>query len=180
MKSVKELEGGNRLRFEKLASRLKRINVDVVHRVRAKGNVIDSWKDITPETGASGCHFQDELENCKDLYASSPFKRFYYNMWPLVQSQVELLHHLPSVIDKILNAISDNEVNDKVVFIQLLSVLTRDVKEELYQYFHKIMNVLIKQVDSMAHSTTIKGIGLGTPTPEICAKLFECISLLIK
>ena len=53
----------------------------------------------------------------------------------------------------------------------------RDVKEELSDdHFHGIMSTLIQQIDAMAHDET-KG---GAPTPETCAKLFECISLLIK
>lgn len=96
-------------------------------------------------------------------------------MWPLVQSQAELVHHLPTVISKLDNAITTAEVSDKVVFVQLLCVLTRDVNEELYAHFHKIMSTLIKQVEPMAHN-----LNGGAPTPEVCAKLFECISLLIK
>jgi hypothetical protein len=171
---LNETESKNRLRFQKLSHRLKKIHVDVVHRIRADG-AIDKISSVTPETGIKGCFFQDELENCKDLITSSTFKRFYYDMWPLVQSQAELVHHLPTVISKLDNAITTAEVSDKVVFVQLLCVLTRDVNEELYAHFHKIMSTLIKQVEPMAHN-----LNGGAPTPEVCAKLFECISLLIK
>ena len=121
---LNDTESSNRLRFQKLAHRLKKINVDVVHRIRAHGS-IDTWTSAAPDTGVRGCHFQDELERCKELYTSSTFKRFYYDMWPHVQSQVELLHHLPTVIDKLDHAISTAEVVDKVIFVQLLCVLTR-------------------------------------------------------
>ena len=106
------------------------------------------------------------------------FFRFYYNIWPLVQSQAELLHHLPSVIEKLVGAITLAGVEDKVIFVQLLSVLTRDVKEEIYEHgrFHSIMTTLLAQMDAMSHNSFLGG----APTPEICAKLFECISLLIK
>ena len=115
---LNETESGNRLRFQTLVSRLKKINVDVVHK-------IDPRTNLNPDTGVKGCHFQDELENCKELHNSSTFKRFYYGMWPLVQSQVELLHHISQVISKLVEAISTADVSDKVVFLQLLCVLTR-------------------------------------------------------
>ena len=75
MKGLDDTESGNRVRFQKLSQRLKKIHVDVVHRVKAQTNTIDSWKYATPDSGIAGCHFQDELENCKDLCSTSIFKR---------------------------------------------------------------------------------------------------------
>ena len=124
---LNETDSGNRLRFQTLVSRLKKINVDVVHRIRAQGS-IDPLNSCKPDSGEKGCHFQDELENCKELHNSSTFKRFYYGMWPLVQSQVELLHHLPQVLLKLGDAISHADVSDKLVFLQLLCVLTRYIE----------------------------------------------------
>ena len=121
---LNDTDSRNRLRFQNLAHRLKKINVDVVHRIRAQGS-LDTLASATPDTGLKGCHFQDELERCKELHTSSAFNRFYYDIWSLVQSQVELLHHLPSVVEKLVTAISGADVGDKVVFVQLLCVLTR-------------------------------------------------------
>jgi hypothetical protein len=73
-KGLNETGGANRLRFEKLSQRLQRINIDVVHRVHAKGS-LDLSVSKKPETGDLGCHFQDELEQCKELDTASEFKR---------------------------------------------------------------------------------------------------------
>ena len=48
------------------------------------------------------------------------------------------------------------------------------MNEELYEFSHHIMAVLFKQMDAMAHDSC------SASTPEVCAKLFECVSLLIK
>lgn len=73
-KGVNSSDSSNRLRFENLSQRLRKVNVDVVHRVR-KANNLDGTIAAAPDTGAKGCHFQDELEQVKELYCSSVVKR---------------------------------------------------------------------------------------------------------
>ena len=65
---------GNRIRFESLSERLKNVNVDIIHRVRAEGSLKDV-SNVAPETGNMGCFFQDELEQLKRLETSKQFWR---------------------------------------------------------------------------------------------------------
>ena len=74
VKGLNTTDSVNRVRFENLSQRLSKVNVDVVHKVRAHGS-LDLHHSVTPSTGALGCHFQDELEHCKTLDTASHFKR---------------------------------------------------------------------------------------------------------
>jgi U3 small nucleolar RNA-associated protein 20 len=103
MKGVSSTGGKNRLRFEKFSYRLKKLNVDVVHRVRHESS--RSLAMETPDSGAMGCFFQDELEQCKVLETSASFKRFNYEVSPLVQSLPELIHHKKKVVELLMKQI---------------------------------------------------------------------------
>ena len=76
VKGLNTSEGRNRIRFVNLSERLQQINVDVIHRVNQVGSLSNAGSDAIPEMGAKGCHFQDELERCKDLDLCAPFKRY--------------------------------------------------------------------------------------------------------
>ncbi|CAN0283663.1 unnamed protein product, partial [Ectocarpus sp. 8 AP-2014] len=93
-KGLNTTGGSNRFKFQGKQARAKRIDVDVAHKVRAEG-FLDADKAQNPEV-EGGSFFQQELDRSKELNVTPPFKRFYYKVWPLVQSLPELLHHAPS------------------------------------------------------------------------------------
>lgn len=70
--------GANRFKFEGKQARAKRVNVDVTHKVRAEG-FLDADKAQEPDVDG-GSFFQQELDRCKELNVTSPFKRFYYKV----------------------------------------------------------------------------------------------------
>lgn len=72
VKGLNHTEGHNRFRFENLSERLQNVDVDIIHRAKQMGTLGIS---SLPETGETGCYFQDELENLKELYLTSTFKR---------------------------------------------------------------------------------------------------------
>ena len=91
-----------RLRFRNLNQRLGEVDVDVIHRVKSGKR---EFEGTAPDTGELGCHFQDELEVCKDLDKYSIFQRFYYKIWPLAQSLPELMHHQNEIVTMIVECI---------------------------------------------------------------------------
>lgn len=101
VKGLNTTDSANRVRFANLSQRLSRVNVDVVHKIRAQGS-LDLHHSATPTTGALGCHFQDELELCKTLDTASHFKRLeklfnqnsLRNKFPAPVFSAELLHAL--------------------------------------------------------------------------------------
>lgn len=72
--------GTNRFKFEGKQARAKRVDVDVIHKVRAEG-FLDADKAQEPDADG-GSFFQQELGRCKELNVTSPFKRFYYKVVP--------------------------------------------------------------------------------------------------
>jgi hypothetical protein len=72
VKGLNHTESHNRFRFEKLSERLQNVDIDIVHRSSQIGTLGIA---NLPETGQSGCYFQDELENLKELYLTPSFNR---------------------------------------------------------------------------------------------------------
>lgn len=64
------------------------------------------------------------LLNAATLTCSYHF-RFYYDVWPLVQSMPELLHHLPKVVSKLQTAVLSAPAASLPSFLSLISVLAR-------------------------------------------------------
>lgn len=173
MSSMVNEVGKNHIKFSKLSQRLQKVNVDIIHRVRSKGG-LDTHLSAVPETGERGCHFQDELERCKGLDPASSFKRFYYAISPLCQSLPELYHHIANVVDMLDSQLSRVTATELSSFMQLTSVLARDMQDDLWPYFHRLFNTLTQRVNSVINATP------GTPSPELTGQLFECLSYIIK
>ena len=70
--------GTNRFKFQGKQARAKRVDVDVAHKVRAEG-FLDLDKAQNPDV-EGGSFFQQELDRCKELNVTPPFKRFYYKV----------------------------------------------------------------------------------------------------
>lgn len=85
-KSLNTSGGSNRFKFESKKSRARRVDVDVTHKVRAEGYLdADSTQELDVHVGS---FFQQELDRCKELNATPPFKRFYYKVSHLEHAPV--------------------------------------------------------------------------------------------
>jgi hypothetical protein len=101
-------------------------------------------------------------------------KRFYYAVWPLCQSLPELLHHQAQVVDILEERLANVPALELGSFMQLSSVLARDLQEDLWPFFHRIFGTLVGRINSVTQAIP------GTPSPELTGQLFECLSYLIK
>ena len=170
---VNDSGGANQVKFARLSHRLSKVQTDITHRVRAKGG-LDVHQSAMPSTGDRGCHFQDELERSKALDTCSRFKRFYYAVWPLCQSLPELYHHAAKIASMLEEQISLCAAFEVGTFMQLVSVLARDLQEDIWPFFHRLFAVLIGKLNAVIHAIP------GSPSPELTGQLFECLSYLIK
>ena len=93
----------------------------------------------------------------------------------MVQSLPELIHHQEQVVTMLETAVTNAEPGNLPSFLQLISVLGRDLGDDLYPHFHRLFGLLVKQVDRAAYSS----VG-GSPNPELTGKAFETMSYLIK
>ncbi|CAB1098209.1 unnamed protein product [Ectocarpus sp. CCAP 1310/34] len=167
-KGLNTTGGSNRFKFQGKQARAKRIDVDVAHKVRAEG-FLDADKAQNPEV-EGGSFFQQELDRSKELNVTPPFKRFYYKVWPLVQSLPELLHHAPAVVDMLLALLEDPVVVTQAgeETLQLLSVLARDLQSSFFPHFPRVSTALIGLIASPDVS------------PEICGRVLRCLGFLLK
>ena len=189
-KGVNTSGGPNRLRFENLSRQLSKVNIDVVHRVH-EDSALNTALHATPSTGQLGCHFQDELENCKERETSNRFSKFYYEIWSYVQSLPELIHHQQKVIAILEKYISTVPSIELPSLLSLVSVLGRDLQEDLYPNFHSLFKVVSHRLDQVVHNGAhTKSVDendnvvidhiKSSPNIDIAGKIFECLSYLIK
>ncbi|CAM9242743.1 unnamed protein product, partial [Phaeothamnion confervicola] len=161
--------GGNRFKFQTKRQRVWAVDVDVVHRVRGDG-FLDPDAAAVPASGEGGCFFQDELERCMELNATPPFKRFYYRVWPLVQSLPELLHRAATVLGMLLDMLSDRKTCAAAgeELLQLVAIMARDLRAEFYPFFPRAMDVLLRLLADNADD------------PEVAGKIFRTVGYLLK
>ena len=100
MKGLNKTEGTNRFKFEKKAARVQQVNVDVVHQTRLPDTLDTSH--ATPDSGSKGCHFQDELENRKNLDTSGEFCRLVKVTLHLNTYLMRMLDLLPLLLAAVL------------------------------------------------------------------------------
>jgi U3 small nucleolar RNA-associated protein 20 len=117
-------ESATPFRFEKLSQKLQKINVDIVHRVIAPGSM-DLQLHAAPSTGEQGCFLQDELDQLRHLDTTTSFKQFQVEIWPLVQSLPELIHHQDKVVSLLIRQIGRVVPDELRSYFQLVCVLAR-------------------------------------------------------
>ena len=112
----------NRIRFESISKRLRNVNIDIIHRVKDQ-----KFVQSTPYSGEQGCHFQDELEHWRALDISASFRRFHFQIYPLVQSLPELIHHQTQIITILIEQLRDTAPSDCICYLALITTLGRSV-----------------------------------------------------
>lgn len=103
----------------------------------------------------------EELELALDRNASIVFKKFYHELWPLVRSLPEILHHAEEVVGCLLryllsNSSSPEDASEKLEIgdplqvnlattdiLHLLGVLARDLRHESHRYLPRILERLL-------------------------------------
>eukprot|EP01038_Epipyxis_sp_PR26KG_P008131 gene8131-11009_t len=168
----------NRIRFETVAQRLQAINIDIVHKIR-NNSQFRTTKEVTDIHGILPCYFQEELEELRKLDTTRHFKKFYWSIVDYVQSLPELLLHKEKIVELIIAQIKIIPKCETQSYFILLSVLARDIKEQLYPCF----NVIMKGLSSIVNEVVMSGINAKVsngPNPEMAGKLFECLSHILK
>jgi hypothetical protein len=168
-------KGKNRFRFASSKQRSKKVSADVyrsykrrfgvtsaaereesVHRPkrRKEGDAEEEEDDEV----AFNSTFEEELELANERNASALFGEFYRELWPLVRSVPELLHHSALVVDLILAYMMSPEsspmektrtqeskegqqcmylVNHATTdMLHLLAVLAKDMQQEIHVYVY--------------------------------------------
>ena len=154
-------QSSKRLKFARLSDRLERISVGI----DAK-RLLSSKEDENP-------HVQQELDRLRELDTTTQFRRFYYKLWPLIQSLPEILHHQQAVADLLIERI-ENVLDDSLPSVlKLVASLAKDLQEDLFPHFHALMAALLRRLQALHKANH----GLN---PELAGNVVESISYLIK
>ena len=111
-------ESRNRIHFESLSKRLRKVSVDIVHKVTVKA-------DEKPQVGPRGSFFNDELYKLKSLDIAGHYKRFYSQMNPLVRSITKLMRNQTLVIDLLEKTLNQIQPDESPSYFNLINVLGR-------------------------------------------------------
>ena len=104
--------------------------------------------------GIHSSFFKQELERWTELDVSTPFAAVFDEVWPLVQSMAQLLHHKDEVVGALLRALVEkNDVAFKPL-LALLAVLGRDLRGELFPHFRRILDHLVGLIDPLKPART--------------------------
>lgn len=98
----------------------------------------------------------------------------------MVQSLAELLYNLSKVVKALQEHLESSSVDDLPSYLQLVSVLARDVQDDMSPYFHDFFKILTKLVDRTSQcggSSHQKG---RMADPKVTGNIFECMSHLLR
>ena len=154
-------QSSKRLKFARLSDRLDRISVGVDLK-----RLVSSKEDESP-------HVQQELERLRELDTTTEFRRFYYKLWPLIQSLPEILHHQQAVVSLLIERVENVRDDSLPSVLKLISSLAKDLQEDILPHFHSFMTALLRRLHSLHKETH----GLN---PELAGNVVESISYLIK
>ena len=161
-----ENEGkSKRITFQRLSQRLETISVAVD---------IDHIAAVKQDSSTSS-HIQMELENLRGMDSTVGFKRFYYKLWPLVQSLPEILHHLSSIVTLLCDSIASIHDESLPSLLTLLSMLCKDALEDIAPFFPTLMKSLTDRIAFSAKKASIEVFN-----PELVGKIMETISYVLK
>ena len=154
-------QSSKRLKFARLSDRLDRISVGVDVK-----QLISSKENESPNV-------QQELDRLRELDTTTEFRRFYYKLWPLIQSLPEILHHQQAVVDSLIDRVENVSDDSLPSVLKLIASLAKDLQEDILPHFHSFMTALLRRLH-----TSYKDIHW--LNPELAGNIVESMSYLIK
>ncbi|KJE89941.1 hypothetical protein, variant [Capsaspora owczarzaki ATCC 30864] len=140
MSAVKQLNDGpssNRYRFQSFNERIKKVSINVAHRVGAVA--------VEPEAG--GSFFNEALMKWRELDCTREFVTFTNKVYPLVQTLHQLLFHKDAVIDALLVHLAEPNCAALPALLDLLAQLARDLREEFYPDFPRSFVIVARVLE---------------------------------
>jgi hypothetical protein len=178
-------KGKNRFRFSSSKQRGKNVSADVYRSYKRRFGVTtaadreesvhrpkrqkQNEEETNEENENFSSTFAEELELANDRNGSALFAEFYREMWPLVRSAPELIHHSALVVDLLLAYMMSPESNPEekstgydapngqqciyvpnhatTDILHLLAVLAKDIQREIHVYvYSKILPRIVTDV----------------------------------
>ncbi|KAK9695959.1 U3 snoRNP protein [Basidiobolus ranarum] len=136
---VKELntgEGENRWKYQPFKSRVEKLHIDIVHRVRP----------VTEEPEDADTFFNEALQSWKELNCTTNFAEFYVKVEKHTQSLAQLLYHKENVIDILEEHLKVEDSLALEPLLNLVTMLAKDLQEEFFPYYERMLACIIPLV----------------------------------
>lgn len=168
MKVLDDTNSKNQLRFASSRKRALSATANVYRNVKRQAGTTASGREALVHHGIATddttTSFTEELDIAMDRNPSEIFNQFHRQVWPLVRSLPELLHHSTQVLDLLLSYLLSPEeapgtcsdltdVSERKRYItnlatpdilHLLGVFAKDLRHEIHGFLHeKIMPRLL-------------------------------------
>jgi hypothetical protein len=100
-------------------------------------------------------------------------------LYDFVQTLPEVLHHQAKIVDILVDCTASFPARYLGCVFSVTAVFSRDLKEDVKPYFHKLFEAIMDRVSdvSMSGGATEEE---SAPNPELSAQLFETLSYLLK
>lgn len=129
----------NRFKFQSFSQRIAKIKIDVVHKIGEAREVPDEEQDT---------FFRESLSKWSELNCTQDFVHFYKSVKALVQNLKQLLFYKDKVFEILCDHLSQRNSACLDALLDLMAQLTRDLQNEIYPYFPKILSTLTHLLDS--------------------------------
>lgn len=159
-----------RHRFKKIDERVQELKSDLL--IHSKKSALTLNTDATTQSDYATLSFNEELLLQAELVPISSFQVIVHEMYSVVQTTAQLLHHLPFVVQCLLSAleVSSNSVESEmhssdvakpiemedqatrtmcvIAILKLIVALAREVQNECYPHFPGLLPAILAIIDT--------------------------------
>jgi U3 small nucleolar RNA-associated protein 20 len=140
-----------RYRFQGFSERIANISIDSLFR-SIQHVAADEKKAAADLTSAS--HFLTQFYKCRELDSSAHFNQFSKQIQPLIQSFPLVLLNKNKIINIILAGLQVENTLALPSLLQLLPVLAKDLRHEIYPQFPSITMTLLELISNYLTDST--------------------------
>jgi len=140
VKEVDTSSGRRRYRFVSFTERLGKVKIRDVFRQFEQSR-------STPEDGSATSWFSARLTHWREFNHTGDFNALNRDLYPFVHSLAEVLFNKEKIVDILLQHALTPDSRALEAILDLLSNLARDLRQEFYPFYPRILGVLVELID---------------------------------
>eukprot|EP01051_Picozoa_sp_SAG22_P008195 SAG22_NODE_611_length_8586_cov_8.288795_4_plen_183_part_00 len=145
---------------------------ELVQRIDVGREVHRGIRDVQLDpAGGAESFVQQELARWTELDLSATFRKFNNEIYPLVQSLPQLLHHRETVVGRLLHFLTAPGSTSVLALLDLATHIARDLREEFWPFFP----AAVRAVTTVLASTGKGQSGSPTYEAEVFGAAFRCL-----
>ncbi|KAJ1920636.1 U3 snoRNP protein [Mycoemilia scoparia] len=131
-------DGSNRFKYQPFRARIEKLDVHVARR-------IERYLDEPEDTGS---YFAEALQSWRDLNCTADFTQFYHKINNVTKSLAQIIYHKDTIIDVLEEFLTKKGSLTIEPILNLIVTLARDLQEDFYSYYPRVMGWIIPLVKS--------------------------------